>query len=139
MVRMATLMTGSVAEAEELVMDAFARLAARSARLSDLDEPSAYLRTSVVNAVHSRHRHLRTLRALPPQRPEVGPDPIVDELWAQLERLSADQRRCVVLRYYEDLTVPQIAEVLSMPQGSVKSHLHRAIACLRDLVDGEER
>jgi RNA polymerase sigma-70 factor (ECF subfamily) len=76
---------------------------------------------------------------VPPVRESPEPDPELDELWERLASLSDDQRRCVVLRFYEDLTVPQIAEVLVMPEGSVKSHLHRAVGLLRDLVREEEQ
>lgn len=135
MVRLATLLTGSQHEAEEIVMDAFARMAARPAGLRDLDEPAAYPRTSVVNGAHSRHRRLRTLRSAPAHRPSPHTDPQFDDLWARLATLTDDQRRCVVLRFYEDLPLAQIAEVLDMPVGTVKSHLHRALGRLRPLLD----
>jgi RNA polymerase sigma-70 factor (ECF subfamily) len=53
--------------------------------------------------------------------------------------LRPDERACVVLRFYEDLTLAQIAEQLDLPLGTVKSHLHRAIAALRDLLTEEDR
>ena len=134
MVRLATLLTGSQHEAEEIVMDAFARLAARPNGVGDLDEPAAYLRTSVVNGAHSRHRRLRTVRSAPTYRPSPYTDPQFDDLWQRLASLNDDQRRCIVLLFYDDLAVAQIAEVLDMPVGTVKSHLHRAIRKLRPLL-----
>ena len=51
---------------------------------------------------------------------------VVDGLVA----LPRRQRECVVLRFYDDLTVPEIAQVLDVAEGSVKSHLHRALSTL---------
>jgi RNA polymerase sigma factor (sigma-70 family) len=136
MVRLATLLTGSVETAEELVMDAFTRL---SPRIDELDQPAAYLRTAVVNATRSHHRRLRTARGHPTPAPEAVTDPELDELWSRLEHLRPDERACVVLRFYEDLPLADIADQLDLPLGTVKSHLHRAIATLRSLLTEEDR
>ncbi len=134
MVRLATLLTGSPHTAEELVMDAFARV---SPRVDELDHPAAYLRTAVVNATRSHHRHLRTARLHPTATEEVVTDPELDELWHRLDQLRPDERACVVLRFYEDLPLSDISEQLALPLGTVKSHLHRAIATLRTLLTDE--
>lgn len=129
MVRLATLLTGSVDTAEELVMDAFARVAPR---IHEIEQPPAYLRTAVVNAARSHHRRLRLARRHTP-RPEVAVhDPEIDELWERLDELRPTERACVVLRYYEDLTAPQIADRLGLAVGTVKRYLHEASASLRD-------
>ena len=134
MVRLATLLTGSVETAEELVMDAFARLAPR---IDELDQPAAYLRTAVVNATRSHHRRLRTARAHPVAAEEAVVDPELDELWHRLDQLRPDQRACVVLRFYEDLSLAEIAAQLDLPLGTVKTHLHRSLATLRTLLTDE--
>jgi len=134
MVRLGTLLTGSKETAEEVVMDAFARMAARP---SLPDEPAAYLRTSVANGCHSHHRRLRTVRRQPVPPTAPHHDPELDELWSRLADLRPSERACVVLRFYEDLPLGEIAEVLDLPTGTVKSHLHRGLARLRDLL-GEE-
>ncbi len=136
LVRLATLLTGSTDTAEELVMDAFSRLAPR---LEVVAEPAAYLRTSVVNGARSHHRRLHTVRRHPVPRAAGVWDPEIDELWQLLATLRPDVRACVVLRFYEDLSVPDIAAQLELPAGTVKSHLHRAIATLRDLRPEEDR
>ena len=59
-----------------------------------------------------------------------------DAVLARVRRLPRRQRECVVLRFYADLTVPEIAATLGVAEGSVKSHLHRALAALA--VDLEE-
>jgi len=134
MVRLATLLTGSVDVAEELVMGAFERIVPA---LDEIERPEAYLNTMVVNAARSHHRRLRTARRHVPDREEAVTDPEVDELWQRLAELKPDERACVVLRFYEDLTVDEIARRLDMPAGTVKSHLHRSIASLRRLLEGE--
>ncbi len=135
MVRLATLMSGSQEVAQEIVMDAFSRIAPR---LDSIAQPSAYLRTSVVNGVRSHHRRLRTVRSQPTPRVEYTTVPDVDEMWSRLDQLRPDERTCVVLRYYEDLSIAEIAHHLDVPTGTVKSHLHRSIGKLRDLLVQED-
>ena len=55
-----------------------------------------------------------------------------------LKALSQERRDAVVLRYYSDLTVPEVARVLGCRQGTVKSRLHRALRQLREVLRGEE-
>jgi RNA polymerase sigma factor (sigma-70 family) len=65
-------------------------------------------------------------------------DPEIDELWSRLSRLRPDERACVVLRYYDDLPLAEIAELLELPLGTVKSHIHRSLATLRTLLTEED-
>lgn len=136
MVRLATLLSGSRASAEEVVMDAFERLAPR---IDDVAEPAAYLRTSVVNGVRATHRRDLVAERFRPSRvdPVVLPD--LDETWERLDGLRSDERACLVLRYYEDLPIAAIVDQLDLPVGTVKSHLHRGVVALRDLLGGERR
>jgi RNA polymerase sigma factor (sigma-70 family) len=134
MVRLATLMSGSQDVAQEIVMDAFSKLAPR---LDSVLQPAAYLRTSVINGVRSHHRRLRTVRKQPKPVPAAVWDPDVDEMWNRLELLRPDERACVVLRFYGDMSISDIAAQLDLPAGTVKSHLHRSIAKLRDLLTEE--
>lgn len=67
-------------------------------------------------------------------RPGPGGDPATphdSELWAHVRSLAPQQRAAVVLRYYEDLTEAQTAEVLGVSVGTVKSHTSRALSSLR--------
>ena len=102
-------------------------------RWSSLDEPTGYLRVVVVNKSRSvqrrqmrERRHLRSIREKP-----TALAPHVDETWQQLKILSADRRAAIVLRFYEDLAVAEIAEVMDKPIGIVKSLLHRGMAELK--------
>jgi len=125
LVRLASLIVG--ADAEDAVMDAFLRVRSRPRHL---DEPAAYLRMAVLNECRSRwRRSLRTPKLV--LRPVDSTSPDVDTVWQVLGELPRDQRVVVALRFYEDLTVPQIADVLGLREGTVKSHLHRALKVLR--------
>lgn len=134
MVRLATLMSGSQDVAQEIVMDAFSKLAPR---LDSVLQPAAYLRTSVINGVRSHQRRLRTVRKQPKPVLAAVWDPEVDEMWNRLDLLRPDERTCVVLRFYGDMSIGDIAAQLDLPVGTVKSHLHRSIAKLRDLLTEE--
>lgn len=129
LIGLATAITLDRAIAPDLVHDAFAGIAGR---LHDVDDPVAYLQRSVVNLsvrVVQRRERARHL-PLTPLAPVA--DPEVDELWAIVAHLPPHQRAIVVLRFWEDLTHEQIAMVLGVPLGSVKSGLHRALISLRD-------
>jgi RNA polymerase sigma-70 factor (sigma-E family) len=131
MVRLATLLVGNEAVAEELVQDAFVRV---HHKWATIEHPSAYLRTAVVNACRNSRRRARLERAharsaaltvAPPQ------EPLVDALATLNER----QRVAVVLRYYEDLPETDIAIALGCRPGTVKSLLHRGLSQLREVIE----
>jgi RNA polymerase sigma-70 factor (sigma-E family) len=132
MVRTAHMLTGSNETAEEVVQDAFVRL---YPRFDTVQDPTGYLYRSVVNgcwAGHRRRRVFKRLRRLPAPT-EVGP-PELDETWTALLRLPPRRRAVIVLRFYADLPIADIAQVLDCPAGTVKSLLHRALAQLKDVL-----
>ncbi len=114
---------------EEIVQDAFVGLQRHT---STVDNPLGYLQRSVVNLSVSRLRRRRVAAAYVPTRPVVPSSPEIDETWAVVQRLPVKQRAVVVLRFWEDLTVDQIADTLRWPAGTVKSTLHRALATLEE-------
>lgn len=137
LVRLAVLLVGSTAAAEDVVQESFARLHGRFHRI---DEPRAWLRVAVVNASRNERRRLGRLRRyLSRQAPGTGdlagvgppPEPVDARLLAALRRLPADQRAVVVLRYYLGLPEAEIASSLGVRPGTVKSRSHRALAQLR--------
>lgn len=126
--RLAYLLTGSQDQADDIVQTAFATAHARWAAL---DEPVAYLRRIVVNQANGVHRR-RYRRRRPPAVPEaVTHIPEFDEVWAKIMQLPVQQRAVVVLRFYEDLPLTQISEILGRPAGTVRSDLHRGLENLR--------
>jgi len=131
MSRLAYLMVGSPEQAQELVHDAFAKLYERWDRV---DNPGAYLRTCVVNGCRdSLRRRLLADRERPDVRPdaELGADHLVDAL----ATLPHKERAAVVLRYYEDRSEADIADLLGVRPGTVKSLLHRGLASLREVIE----
>lgn len=128
LVRLAFLLTSSSMVAEEIVQDAFERL---QRRWGHVDSPGAYLRRSVVNGANSYHRRRAVERKHPAEPlPAVLP-PEIDEMWDLIQRLSPKRRTVLVLRFYEDLSVDQAAEVMGVRPGTVKSLTHRALESLR--------
>jgi RNA polymerase sigma-70 factor (sigma-E family) len=128
MVRLAYLMTGSKATAEEVVQEAFVRVAAR---VVDVDNPGGYLRTTVVNLARNHRRRTGLERRLPAPDIVHTSEPEVDEMWAAVCRLPRSQRAVLALRFYEDLSEDEIARTLGCRIGTVKSRLHRGLATLR--------
>jgi RNA polymerase sigma-70 factor (sigma-E family) len=143
-VRLAYLLTGDRGLAEDLVQDAFVKLAGRLVHLRDPGAFDAYLRRTVVNLANSHFRRKRLERAYL-RREQSGvtveetiPDPgHRDELWEAMKRLSPRQRAAIVLRYYEDLSEQRVAEILNCRPGTVKSLVSRGLAILRgEIADG---
>jgi RNA polymerase sigma factor (sigma-70 family) len=127
--RLAYLMTGRLHVADEIVHDAFVRL---QPRLGSVETPSAYLRSVVANLCLDWRRRTALAREREPRPARAWTDPPeIDETWQLLARLPAAQRAVVVLRFYEDLPVAGIAEVLGCRPTTVRTRLHRALARLR--------
>jgi RNA polymerase sigma-70 factor (sigma-E family) len=143
LVGLARLLVDRRDDAEEVVQEAFARTYARAGRLRDAD-PLPYVRRAVVNQARGRLRRRRTAEAHQPQpatevesaEASASRSLTSDAVVARVRELPRRQRECVVLRFYADLTAPEIAATLGIAEGSVKSHLHRALAALA--IDLEE-
>lgn len=132
-VRLAALLVGDVGMAEEIVQDAFLEV---HRRWDDLDNPAAYLRVAVVNRCRNQQRRRATARRRAQPQVDLGVhDPEHDELWAVLARLPARRRAALVLRYYEDLPVAEIAVLLGCRPRTVSSLLHRGLSDLRKVLD----
>jgi len=130
--RLAHLLTGSASEAQDIAQDAM--LAVRQ-RWTEIENPSAYLRATVVNLSRMAvRRWVRERRYANQRLATTVANPEYDETWHQLRRLPAQQRAVVVLRFYEDLSLAEIAHLLDTPMGTVKSTLHRALRNLKDVL-----
>src|SRR5438876_4206760 len=137
-VRLAYLLTGDRALAEDLVQDAFVKLAGRLVHLRDPGAFDAYLRRTVVNLTNSRFRRKRLERAyLKRERGSVRSEESMpdsgtrDELWEAMGRLTPRQRAAIVLRFYEDLSEQRVAEILNCRPGTVNSLVSRGLSVLR--------
>ncbi|MDP9220706.1 MAG: SigE family RNA polymerase sigma factor [Actinomycetota bacterium] len=143
-IRLAVLLTGDRALAEDLVQEAFAKLVGRLAHLREPDAIGAYLRKAVVNQSRMHFRRRKVERASMERlgsRPASsigGSDLDEREAMAQaLMRLPERQRAAIVLRFYEDLSERQAAEVLGCRPGTVGSLVSRGFDTLRPLVRGD--
>ena len=124
------LVTGDLAEAEDLVQEALARASARWSRLRTYDVPEAWVRRVALNLAADRTRRLRRkLAALarigpPPLVPPFSEDALV--VAAALRTLPLAHRQVLVLHYLADLSVDQIAGELGIPSSTVRGRLARA-------------
>jgi len=140
LLRTAYLLTGQHADAEDLVQMALVKAVPHWRRISD--DPEPYVRRILAREATNRWRRRRwrevSLDVLPETHNE-GTDPTDREVLRQaLMRLSPRQRAVVVLRYFDDLTEQQTAEVLGIGLGTVKSHGRDAMARLRELITLDE-
>lgn len=130
MVRLAALLTGSPASAEDIVQDALGKVAER---WDGLDRPGAYLRKVVVNSCHGLRRRERVRSRLEPPRwvlPVDAPHELIF-LRDAMRRLTERQRTIVVLRYFLDLPDDEIAELVGCTKSTVRSLNRRALLRLR--------
>lgn len=152
--RLAYDLLGSRAEAEDAVQEALARVCERFDQLRDQAMADAWFRRVLVNVCLQalrRRRVRRMLGGLWPGGDEPPPDAIAEDLpgadqelahqgdthrlMHALERLPAKQRAALVLRYGQDLSVGEVAELLGVGQGTAKTHLVRGLKRLRALME----
>lgn len=136
LVRLAFLILGSEADAQDAVADALARVLPKF-RGGGVMTPAAYLRTAVINACRSTiRRRVRARVHAWPYEPVSHRDVALDEieeraaLLPALSALTRRQREVIVLRYYEDLDVAETAAVLGVSPSTVKTLSARARARL---------
>jgi len=148
LVRLGYGLTGDRQAAEDLAQTALARAYASWPRVRRAGDPDAYVRRILLNATRTRFRSRRVAEQLTADLPDPGtPDPTGarddrSALMAAMAALPAGQRAVVVLRYWLDLTEPQVAAALGCSVGNVKSQAARGLAKLRlspELAEGELR
>ena len=135
LLRTAYLLTHDHGLAEDLLQTALAKAWFAWRRIDGL--PEAYVRRILVNTYATWWRRkwngeLATEEM--PERVDVDPSSAADQnhdLWVAMERLPRRQRAVMVLRFFEDLTEPQVADLLGCSVGTVKSQTSKALAKLR--------
>jgi RNA polymerase sigma-70 factor (sigma-E family) len=142
-VRLAYLLTGDRGLAEDLVQDAFVKLAGRLLHLRDSGGFEAYLRRTVVNLANSHFRRRKVERRYAERQasmltpPREDPDvPLKAAARAALRELPQRQRSAIVLRFYLDLSEAQTAELMGCRRGTVKSLVSQGLEKLRPLMAG---
>jgi RNA polymerase sigma-70 factor (sigma-E family) len=131
--RRAFLLCGNWADGDELVQEALARVYVAWPRIGDGAE-AAYTRRTMMNLYlnQQRKRRREVLTDTTPEPVLEGHDrELAMTLTQLLEDLPEKQRAVLVLRFWEDLTVPQIAECTGVNEGTIKSQISRGLAALR--------
>jgi len=132
--------------AEDLVQEAFIRLSRSLDRIRDAERATAYLRSIVINLARDHNRRgLMSFRHRPPAQPD---EPSAEataadlesraEVIAALRRLPLRQRDCLVLRYYLDLGIDEIAATLQISRNSVKTHLQRGLRTMESSLEARQ-
>ena len=136
--RLAYLLTASRPAAEDLLQTALTKTYASWPKVKRLDTPEAYVRKVIVNTLISERRRPWLAREIPRDEPpetwvEAAEADVLNHelLWPLICALPDRQRAVVVLRYYEDLSEAEIADVLGCARGTVKSHASDALRSLR--------
>ena len=134
------LLCGSLPMAEDLAQETLARVCRDWKRIRQLDAPGAYAHRIAVNLATSAFRRRSAERRA---RVRMGPVETVSAepdsataiaVRGALQQLRSDQREVLVLRYFLGYSVAETAEVLGKPVGTVKTHAHRGLAALRDVL-----
>ncbi len=146
LVRLAYLLTGELTEAEDLAQDVLLALRLKWHHVQRAENRAAYVRTMMVNQFMSTAR--RTKRTVElvgdvadSRYSRAFDDAVADRdlLMRALGDLPARQRTVIVLRYYENLEMAEIAQLLAINRSSVRSNLSRGLASLRRNLYHNER
>jgi RNA polymerase sigma-70 factor (ECF subfamily) len=139
---LARAVTGSWNDAEDLTQEAFSATFRNWRTVAGYDEPLAFVRRVVMNRSVSRWRKLgNEARAMArlgarPARQDAGPV-FDDEFWSAVRSLPRRQAQVVTLFYVEDMSIEQIADVLDLVSGTVKTSLFRARQALAERLGGQ--
>ena len=137
LLRSAYMLTGNLADAEDLVQSALAKTYQAWERIQDRKALDGYVRRAMVNTHISWWRR-RRVDEYPtddiPDQPAAdtsGNSELHDTLQRAIDKLPQRMRAAVLLRYFEDMTEAEVADILGVSQGTVKSTVSRAVAKLR--------
>lgn len=129
--------------AEDAVQDALIRAWSRRRTIRfESGEPHRWFMRIVVNVCRDELRRMRrrpVVAAAPGAEPRVEPAAEHGDLDRAIGQLKEDEQIVLGLRFGRDLTVPQVAAQLSVPEGTVKSRLHHALEHVRAALDAERR
>jgi RNA polymerase sigma-70 factor (sigma-E family) len=139
LLRYATMLTGEREQSADLVQDVLVKVYRHWGRISGTGHPERYVLRMVTNGYLSWRRS-RSARVITTGDPPDGvrADDFTsnhasrEDMWQRLARLPKRQRAVVVLRYYEQVTDPEIADLLGCAQATVRAHAHKALATLRN-------
>lgn len=140
LLKSAWLLTGDKHHAEDLLQTALVKCYSRYDEEDDRFE--AYVRQTMHRTYISwwrrRSWHERPVEEIREQIADEGNEESRIDLARALRSLSRPQRAAVTLRYFDDMTIGEVAKTLGIPEGTVKTHIHRGLAALRELVQVPE-
>lgn len=132
--RTAFLLCGDWASGDDLVQESLAKVYVAWPRIAISQAVESYTRTTMLRTFlneRRKWRHEVTLSEVPEHATDDRDTALTVTLSALLRELPTKQRAVLVLRFYQDLSVPQIAAELGIPEGTVKSQLSRGLATMR--------
>jgi RNA polymerase sigma-70 factor (sigma-E family) len=148
LVRLARLFCDDRNAAEDLVQEAFIRLHRSAGSIRDISRAPAFLRSIVINLARDHNRRglmsLRHRGSADRSSPPPGPadNAVADEQAAvvldALRLLPDRQRACLVLHYYQELSIAEVADTLGISSNSVKTHCRRGLAALERRLEAAE-
>jgi RNA polymerase sigma-70 factor (sigma-E family) len=141
LVALARLLLDRQVEAEEVVQEAFARVLSKRSHGLSRPEATAYVQRTVINTCRDALRRRRVVRAVDPEPWRADTDSVDaatvaagaserQGVIAAIRTLPGRQREVVVLRYLAERSTTETAEILGISEGSVKTHLSRALSAL---------
>ncbi|MBE7698714.1 SigE family RNA polymerase sigma factor [Oerskovia sp. Sa1BUA8] len=136
----AYLLVGDRGAAEDLVQEAFVKVFVRMRDAGPPDAMEAYVRRTILTLHIDSYRRsrrwagVRHLFATPERHEQHADVEQATDIRSALASLSTQERACIVLRYFDDLTVPQTAERMKLHPGTVKHYLHHAVAKLESVL-----
>jgi RNA polymerase sigma-70 factor (sigma-E family) len=152
LLRAAAVITWDDDEAQDLTQECLLRVARHWPRVRRMQSPFAYARRTLVNLALDDRRRAARLRAIAPEQPgdrrnhhasepvDLAAEAAIEALGHRAElleafaQLSPQQRTVLMLRYFNDLSETQVAELLGCSTGTVKSSASRGLAKLRELL-----
>jgi len=141
LVAVATALTGDRADGEDLVQDTMVRAFIHWSRVSRLERPGGWCHRVLTNACRSWWRRRRTerrylagLRRLESSTPAPSPDVLA--FWSAVRSLPTRPRQVVALHFAGDRTMAEIAAILDVPEGTVRSDIARARAFIQSQMGG---
>jgi RNA polymerase sigma factor (sigma-70 family) len=141
-VALATSLTGSREAGVDLAHEAMLRAYRDWGKVGSLDRPGAWIRRVLINLAidhqRRRQRERRLLDRLQPAAPLEYADPVSAQFWAAVRGLPERQRAAVALHYLEDLPIEEIADILEVSAGTIKTSLFKARRSLARSLRAEE-
>ena len=138
----AVLLTGNDADAEDVLQEALVRSFSRGRSFENANVAEAYVRRAIPSVFIDRLRKRKAAErahdkdSVRAEHADHGPDrEVVMDVRAALATLPPRERACTVLRFYDDLTVPQIAQQMGLADGTVKRYLADASAKLAAILE----